>query len=112
MRVAGALVTAAEHALQAPAQDEGAEWSPEALEVMYAATGGYPYFIQAYGKVTWDAAPASPITAHDVEVAGPEAEEVEQRRHHEERPVEAIEHTIEHLAEDDWMAHHPDQEAS
>ncbi|WP_312720823.1 ATP-binding protein [Mobilicoccus sp.] len=67
--------SAAEHALQAPAQDEGAEWSPEALEVMYAATGGYPYFIQAYGKVTWDAAPASPITAHDVEVAGPEAEE-------------------------------------
>ena len=66
---------AAEHALQVPAQEEGAEWAPEALEAMYAATGGYPYFIQAYGKVTWDAAPASPITAHDVEVAGPEAEE-------------------------------------
>lgn len=66
---------AAEHALQVPAQEEDAEWSPEALEAMYAATGGYPYFIQAYGKVTWDAAPQSPITAHDVEVAGPEAEE-------------------------------------
>lgn len=66
---------AAEHALQVPAQEEGAEWAPDALEAMYAATGGYPYFIQAYGKVTWDAAPASPITAHDVEVAGPEAEE-------------------------------------
>jgi MFS family permease len=34
------------------------------------------------------------------------------RHHHDERPAEAIEHTIEHLAEDDWMAHHPDQEAS
>ncbi len=66
---------AAEHALQAPARDEGAEWTSEALEAMYAATGGYPYFIQAYGKVTWDAAPQSPITARDVEVAGPEAEE-------------------------------------
>ncbi|MDO5626926.1 MAG: ATP-binding protein [Mobilicoccus sp.] len=66
---------AAEHALQSPAREEDAEWSEEALEAMYVATGGYPYFIQAYGKVTWDAAPASPITAHDVEVAGPEAEE-------------------------------------
>ena len=41
---------------------------------MYAATGGYPYFIQAYGKVVWDLAPRSPITAQDVAVAAPEAE--------------------------------------
>ena len=41
---------------------------------MYAATGGYPYFIQAYGKVVWDLAPRSPITAEDVAVAAPEAE--------------------------------------
>ena len=41
---------------------------------MYAATGGYPYFIQAYGKVAWDVAPRSPITAEDVAVAAPEAE--------------------------------------
>ncbi|WP_168582670.1 ATP-binding protein [Gephyromycinifex aptenodytis] len=66
---------AAEHALQVPAREEDAEWSQDALEAMYHATGGYPYFIQAYGKVTWDAAPASPISAHDVAVAGPEAEE-------------------------------------
>ena len=64
----------AERALQAPAQDEGAEFAPEALEAMYAATGGYPYFIQAYGKAVWDLAPASPITAEDVAVAAPEAE--------------------------------------
>ena len=30
---------------------------PEALAAMYAATGGYPYFVQAYGKAIWDAAP-------------------------------------------------------
>ena len=66
---------AADAALQVPATDENAAWSEEALDAMYAATGGYPYFIQAYGKVSWDAAPESPITAHDVEVAGPEAEE-------------------------------------
>jgi len=41
---------------------------------MYAATGGYPYFIQAYGKVAWDSAPGSPITGEDVLVAAPEAE--------------------------------------
>ena len=41
---------------------------------MYAATGGYPYFIQAYGKAVWDRAPRSPITVDDVAVAAPEAE--------------------------------------
>lgn len=41
---------------------------------MYAATGGYPYFIQAYGKSVWDRATTSPITASDVAVASPEAE--------------------------------------
>jgi hypothetical protein len=65
---------AATQALQAPAQDEGASWSEEALAEMYAATGGYPYFIQAYGKVVWDVAPVSPISVHDVKMAAPEAE--------------------------------------
>ncbi|GAA5159297.1 ATP-binding protein [Ornithinimicrobium tianjinense] len=65
----------AARALQSPAEDEDAEWAPDALEAMYAATGGYPYFIQAYGKEVWDLAPASPITAEDVRVASPEAEE-------------------------------------
>ncbi|MFK5688406.1 AAA family ATPase [Ornithinimicrobium sp. LYQ92] len=64
----------AARALQLPAEDEDATWSAEALEVMYAATGGYPYFIQAYGKEVWDLAPSSPIGAEDVRVAGPEAE--------------------------------------
>lgn len=64
----------AEAALQVPARDEEAEFAPEALEAMYAATGGYPYFIQAYGKVAWDVAPSSPVSAADVAVAAPEAE--------------------------------------
>jgi len=64
----------ADLALQSPAKDEGAEFHQEALEAMYAATGGYPYFIQAYGKVAWDSAPGSPITAADIRVAAPEAE--------------------------------------
>jgi hypothetical protein len=61
-------------ALVVPARDEGADFTPEALAAMYAATGGYPYFVQAYGKVAWDVAPGSPITAPDVAVAAPEAE--------------------------------------
>ncbi len=66
--------TAADAALELPAEEEGAGFTSEALEAMYAATGGYPYFIQAYGKAVWDLAPASPMTAADVAVAAPEAE--------------------------------------
>jgi DNA polymerase III delta prime subunit len=65
---------AADQALRAPAQDEGADYTEEALGEMYEATAGYPYFIQAYGKVAWDVAPRSPITAGDVLVAAPESE--------------------------------------
>ncbi|HZB66567.1 MAG TPA: ATP-binding protein [Ornithinibacter sp.] len=65
---------AADAALVLPAEEEGAAFAPAALEALYAATGGYPYFIQAYGKAVWDIAPASPMTAPDVAVAAPEAE--------------------------------------
>lgn len=65
---------AAEQALQSPAQEEDASFDAEALEAMYAATGGYPYFIQAYGKVAWDVAPGTPVTAADIAVAAPAAE--------------------------------------
>ena len=65
---------AADRALTAPAEEEDAHWAEDALVAMYAATGGYPYFIQAYGKAVWDRATASPITAADVDVAAAEAE--------------------------------------
>ncbi|WP_068402593.1 ATP-binding protein [Kribbia dieselivorans] len=65
---------AADAALTIPAGDEGAEFTAEALEAMYTATGGYPYFIQAYGKVVWDLAPQTPISEADVKVAAPEAD--------------------------------------
>jgi hypothetical protein len=64
----------ADRALRAPAQDEDADFTDEALAAMYEATAGYPYFVQAYGKVAWDVAPTAPITADDVRVAAPEAE--------------------------------------
>jgi hypothetical protein len=65
---------AADRALSAPAKEEDAEFTADALEAMYDATAGYPYFVQAYGKVAWDVAPRSPITADDVRMAAPEAE--------------------------------------
>ncbi|WP_426243199.1 AAA family ATPase [Nocardioides sp. LHG3406-4] len=65
---------AADLALTAPAAGEDASFEDDALAAMYAVTGGYPYFIQAYGKAVWDLAPRSPITAADVSVAAPEAE--------------------------------------
>jgi len=65
---------AADRALLAPAGREDVEFEPAALDALYAAADGYPYFVQAYGKVTWDVAAASPITADDVAVAAPAAE--------------------------------------
>ncbi len=64
----------ADRALVTPAAEEGAEFDADALEALYAATDGYPYFVQAYGKVAWDVAPRSPITAADVAVAAPDAQ--------------------------------------
>jgi hypothetical protein len=65
---------AADQALIAPARREGADFTQAALDALYEAADGYPYFVQAYGKVTWDAAAASPVTDADVKVAGPQAE--------------------------------------
>jgi len=64
----------ADRALSLPASWEDAKFEPEALDALFVASGGYPYFIQAYGKAAWDAAPTSPITSADVQVAAPEAE--------------------------------------
>jgi AAA ATPase domain len=65
---------AADLALTAPALREDVDFESKALDTLYEASGGYPYFVQAYGKATWDHAPRSPITAADVRVAAPEAE--------------------------------------
>ena len=64
----------ADQALIAPAEREDVIFKQEALDALYEAADGYPYFVQAYGKVTWDVAAASPVTAADVAVAAPEAE--------------------------------------
>ncbi|WP_189041600.1 ATP-binding protein [Micromonospora sonchi] len=65
---------AADQALCAPAEREDVEYEAKALDLLYEKSGGYPYFVQAYGKATWDHAPRSPISVADVRVAAPEAE--------------------------------------
>ena len=64
----------AERAWRVPAATEDVTFEDEAIEELYSLTDGYPYFVQAYGKVTWDAAVGSPITKADVAEAAPDAE--------------------------------------
>ncbi len=64
----------ADRAVLAPIEREDAGITDEALDALFDASGGYPYFIQAYGKAAWDSAPADPISALDVSVAAPEAD--------------------------------------
>jgi hypothetical protein len=63
----------ADRAVLVPVEREDAGIAPDALDALFERSGGYPYFIQAYAKAAWDAAPADPITAEDVAVAAPEA---------------------------------------
>ena len=60
---------AARQALAKPAEAEGASFKPDALDAVLDKTRGYPYFLQEWGKHSWDAANESPITAADVELA-------------------------------------------
>jgi AAA ATPase-like protein len=65
---------AADRALTVPAGTEDVEYESGALDALHDVTDGYPYFVQAFGKATWDAAPKSPIRADDVKMAAPDAE--------------------------------------
>ncbi len=60
---------AARLAISKPAEDEGVILTQAALDRIVRETRGYPYFLQEWGKHTWDAAQGSPITVQDVERA-------------------------------------------
>lgn len=66
---------AAEQAIEQPIRSEGAEISPGALGKIVSVTKGYPYFLQEWGKHTWNIARRSPIIEDDVEAAGKSATE-------------------------------------
>lgn len=72
----GPLISpAAESAVRKPVQEEEADIEPEALQRIVTVTHGYPYFLQEWGKHTWNTATQSPITGADVEAAGKSATE-------------------------------------
>jgi hypothetical protein len=64
---------AARTALAKPAHDQKVEFIEAALSSIVRQTQGYPYFLQEWGKHTWDAAAASPITVADVKSASKSA---------------------------------------
>ena len=59
------------HALRDPAQDEGADFTDEALNEIVRLTHGYPYFLQEWGYQSWNHAPQSPIQLADMQRATP-----------------------------------------
>lgn len=59
----------ARDAIAKPIHGSGAEIMDDALDAIVSETKGYPYFLQEWGKHTWDAAPTSPIRLEDTEVA-------------------------------------------
>ena len=59
----------AAEALTAPARLAGGDWDIDALRMVVAASGGYPYFLQEYGSAAWDAAPGPVIGVTDAQIA-------------------------------------------
>lgn len=60
-------------AITKPAMEQGIEFTSEAVSAIIARTHGYPYFLQEWGKHSWDTAQGSPITEADVVAASKEA---------------------------------------
>jgi hypothetical protein len=60
---------AATAALCIPAEKEGVRFKPAAIATILKHTHCYPYFLQEWGKHSWDVANGSPITSADSEEA-------------------------------------------
>lgn len=60
---------AAALAISKPARDKGVLIERDAVRQIVAETHRYPYFLQEWGKHSWDVADASPIDLADVETA-------------------------------------------
>jgi hypothetical protein len=61
-------------ALVKPLIEHQVKFNSDALDFVYKKTQGYPYFIQEWGKHSWDVAESSPITLQDVKKASREVE--------------------------------------
>src|SRR6185312_6984273 len=60
---------AARDALTIPVRHEGAAFAPEAVAEILEQTRGYPYFLQEWGKHSWNMAGGSPIEKADAKAA-------------------------------------------
>lgn len=56
---------AARSALITPAERRGVSYEEAAAKMIVSESGGYPYFIQEYGRVLWREVERSPITVED-----------------------------------------------
>lgn len=59
----------ANDAIAKPLADNHVEIEDSALAMIYQETAGYPYFLQEWGKSSWDVASNSPISRSDVQEA-------------------------------------------
>ncbi len=62
-------------ALASPARRLDVIWEQPALDYVFGQTGGYPYFLQEYGKYTWDVSSNGKITEKDAQTGGRIAQE-------------------------------------
>ncbi len=60
---------AATQALCIPAEKEGVRFEAAAIAEIIGQTQGYPYFLQEWGKHSWDVADRSPITGENAQRA-------------------------------------------
>jgi hypothetical protein len=60
-------------AIAKPMEAQDVQIADNALRQIIRETHGYPYFLQEWGKHTWDTAGASPITLEDVQTASQSA---------------------------------------
>lgn len=60
---------AASNAIKKPASALGVAFDDDAVAEIVLKTQGYPYFLQEWGKHTWDVADQSPVTLKNVQLA-------------------------------------------
>ena len=61
---------AAAQAIAKPAAALGVDYTEDAVTLIFRESEGYPYFLQEWGRHTWNEADRSPITPDDVTAAG------------------------------------------
>lgn len=61
--------TDAASALTEPVEPHGVWFEPDALTHLLSVAGGYPYFLQEYGRAAWELSPGPAITLDDAKTS-------------------------------------------